>query len=157
MAKDLTNAVISNLNIVDWPVHCFDITEGNTILISNRNLDNSAGNAATSASDCLPAGHNTDGFDISPTDNLILENTYVSNQDDCVAVASGNTILVTGMNCVGGHGLSIGSIGENSDNTVDYVTFQNSVVANSENGCRIKTNSGTTGTVSQQSRFPSLQ
>lgn len=49
-------------------------------------------------------------------------------------------------------GLSIGSIGGKSNNTVDTVTFSNSQVVNSENGCRIKTNSGTTGTVRCPSR-----
>lgn len=140
--------MISNLNIQNYPVHCFDITGGDTILLSNIKLDNSAGNAANSASNGDPAGHNTDGFDISSTDNLILENSSVSNQDDCVAVTSGTNILVTGMTCTGGHGLSIGSVGGKSDNTVDTITFRNSVVTNSQNGCRIKTNSDTTGAVS---------
>lgn len=148
MAKDLTNAVISNLYIQNYPVHCFDITGGDTILLTGITLDNSAGNAPNSASGGLPAAHNSDGFDISSTNNLILENTSVNNQDDCVAVTSGQNILVTGMTCTGGHGLSIGSIGGKSDNTVDLVTFSNSVVTNSQNGCRIKTNSGTTGSVS---------
>lgn len=144
----MTNAVFSNLNIQNYPVHCFDITGSDTVTLSNIHLDNSAGNAANSASDGDPAAHNSDGFDISSTDNLILENSYVSNQDDCVAVTSGSNILVTGMTCIGGHGLSIGSIGGKSDNVVDGVTFSNSVITNSQNGARIKTNSGTTGTVS---------
>lgn len=148
MAKDLSNAVISNLNIQNYPVHCFDITGGDTVLLTGITLDNSAGNAPNSASGGLPAAHNSDGFDISSTNNLILENTSVDNQDDCVAVTSGQNILVTGMTCNGGHGLSIGSIGGKSDNTVDLVTFSNSVITNSQNGCRIKTNSGTTGSVS---------
>lgn len=141
--------MFSNLNIQNYPVHCFDITGGDTITLSNIRLDNSAGNAANSASDGDPAAHNSDGFDISSTDNLILENSYVTNQDDCVAVTSGSNILVTGMTCIGGHGLSIGSIGGKSDNVVDGVTFSNSIVTNSQNACRIKTNSGTTGTVSR--------
>jgi polygalacturonase len=140
--------VISNLNIQNYPVHCFDITGGDTVLLTGITLDNSAGNAPNSASGGLPAAHNSDGFDISSTNNLILENTSVDNQDDCVAVTSGQNILVTGMTCNGGHGLSIGSIGGKSDNTVDLVTFSNSVITNSQNGCRIKTNSGTTGSVS---------
>jgi polygalacturonase len=148
VAKDLSNAVISNLNIQNYPVHCFDITGGDTVLLTGITLDNSAGNAPNSASGGLPAAHNSDGFDISSTNNLILENTSVDNQDDCVAVTSGQNILVTGMTCNGGHGLSIGSIGGKSDNTVDLVTFSNSVITNSQNGCRIKTNSGTTGSVS---------
>lgn len=51
------------------------------------------------------------------------------------------------MYCYGGHGLSIGSIGGKSDNTVNGVTFSNSQVISSQNGCRIKTNSGETGEV----------
>ncbi|KAK7039395.1 glycoside hydrolase [Favolaschia claudopus] len=51
------------------------------------------------------------------------------------------------MVCDGGHGLSIGSVGGKSKNDVLNVLFTNSVVKNSENGARIKTNSGTTGSV----------
>lgn len=69
------------------------------------------------------------------------------NQDDCVAVTSGSNILVTGLYCSGGHGLSIGSIGGKSNNTVAGVTFSNSQVVNSENACRIKSNYGKTGTI----------
>jgi polygalacturonase len=133
---------------MDWPVHCFDVTGGNEILMRNT---------INSASHGLLAGHNIDGFDISFTDNLILENTYFSNQDNFMAITSGNTILVAGMNCVDGHSLSIGLIGGNSDNTVDYMTFQNSAITNNKNGYRIKTNSGTTGTAGQQSQLPSVQ
>lgn len=149
----MKNAVFSNLNIKNWPVHCFDITGGDTITLSNIHLDNTAGNAANSASGGLPAAHNSDGFDISGTSNLILENSYVNNQDDCVAVTSGTNILVSGMTCIGGHGLSIGSIGGKSNNVVDGVTFQDSTISNSQNGCRIKSNSGTTGAVSLISRY----
>lgn len=148
VAKNLKNAVFSNLNIKNWPVHCFDITGGDGITLSNLNLDNTDGNAANSASGGSPAAHNSDGFDISTTSNLVLENSYVNNQDDCVAVTSGSNILVTGMTCIGGHGLSIGSIGGKSNNVVDGVVFRDSTITNSQNGCRIKTNSGTTGTVS---------
>lgn len=148
MVKNTVDSVISNLNIQNWPVHCFSITGGSGLTLSGINLDNSAGNAANDASDGLPAAHNSDGFDISSTTGLTLENSVVNNQDDCVAVTSGSDITVTGMTCIGGHGLSIGSIGGKSDNDVDGVTFANSTISDSENGCRIKTNSGTTGTVS---------
>lgn len=64
-----------------------------------------------------------------------------------MAVTSGTNILVDNVYCNGGHGLSIGSIGGKSDNTVDGVVFQNSVLEDSSNGCRIKCNSNTTGEV----------
>lgn len=57
-------------------------------------------------------------------------------------------IVFTGGYCSGGHGLSIGSIGGRSDNTVSGVTFSSSTVTASENGIRIKTKSGETGSVS---------
>jgi polygalacturonase len=143
----MVNGVITNLSIQNWPVHCFDVTGCTGLIMSNLHLDNSAGNAANSVSGGLPAAHNSDGFDFSSSDNVILSNTWVSNQDDCVAVTSGVNVTVTGMTCIGGHGLSIGSVGGKSDNTVTNITFSDSSVINSQNGCRIKTNSGTTGAV----------
>ena len=43
---------------------------------------------------------------------------------------------------------SIGSVGGKSNNVVDTITFSNSYVTDSENGCRIKSNSDTTGSIS---------
>jgi galacturan 1,4-alpha-galacturonidase len=45
-------------------------------------------------------------------------------------------------------GLSIGSVGGRSDNTVNTVTISSSTVKNSQNGVRIKTVYGATGSVS---------
>ncbi len=42
--------------------------------------------------------------------------------------------MFTGGVCSGGHGLSIGSVGGRSDNTVNGVTFSNSEVKSSVNG-----------------------
>jgi polygalacturonase len=143
----MISGTVKNLYVQNWPVHCFEITGCDLMTVTGLTLNNTAGNAANSISDGLPAAHNSDGFDISSTTNLVLSDTTVINQDDCVAVTSGTNITVTGMTCSGGHGLSIGSVGGKSDNTVTGITFSNSKVSNSQNGCRIKTNSGTTGTV----------
>jgi polygalacturonase len=100
---DATNIVIKDLYIQkNWPVHCFDITGSTGVTITGLTLDNSAGDAANAASSGLPAAHNSDGFDISSTTNMVLSNTIVKNQDDCVAVTSGTNITVTGMTCSGG-------------------------------------------------------
>jgi polygalacturonase len=146
--KTTGTSVLKNLHIQNWPVHCFEITSASGTTITGLTLDNSAGNAPNSASGGLPAAHNSDGFDVSGSTNIVITNTTVINQDDCVAVTSGTNITVSNMVCDGGHGLSIGSIGGKSNNDVSNVLFTNSVVKNSENGARIKTNSGTTGTVS---------
>lgn len=142
------NSKIENLNILNYPVHCFEIEDTEYLTITGLILNNTAGDAANSKSDGDPAAHNTDGFDIKQSDFLTLSNTWVHNQDDCVAVTSGSSIVVDNLYCYGGHGLSIGSIGGKSNNTVNGVTFSNSQVINSENGCRIKSNADTTGEVS---------
>ncbi|KAF8208977.1 glycosyl hydrolases family 28-domain-containing protein [Mycena galopus ATCC 62051] len=146
--KTTGTSLLQNLHIQNWPVHCFEITSASGTTITGLTLDNSAGNAPNSASDGLPAAHNSDGFDVSGSTNILITDTTVINQDDCVAVTSGTNITVSNMVCDGGHGLSIGSIGGKSNNDVSNVLFTNSVVKNSQNGARIKTNSGTTGSVS---------
>jgi polygalacturonase len=143
----LVGGTIKDLYIQNWPVHCFDVTGCDLVTITGLTLNNSAGDAPNSISKGLPAAHNSDGFDFSSSTNMLLSNTVVINQDDCVAVTSGTNITVTGMTCSGGHGLSIGSVGGKSDNTVTGITFSNSKISNSQNGCRIKTNSGTTGNI----------
>lgn len=50
--------------------------------------------------------------------------------------------------CSGGHGLSVGSVGGRDDNTVSGVVFKSSTVKDSQQGVRIKTKAGETGTVS---------
>ncbi|KAL4753510.1 putative endopolygalacturonase D [Aspergillus terricola var. indicus] len=146
--KHVYNSVVANLNIQNWPVHCFDIENTESLTLTGITLDNSAGDEPNDSSDGDPAAHNSDGFDIKSSTDLILKDSNVYNQDDCVAITSGTNITVDNMYCSGGHGLSIGSIGGKSDNTVDGVVFSNSQVVNSQNGCRIKTNEGETGEVS---------
>lgn len=145
--KKTYDSKITGLNIQNWPTHCFYVNGNYNLEMSDITLDNSDGDAANSESDGDPAAHNTDGFDISSSDTVTLSNIWVHNQDDCVAVTSGSNIVIDGIYCYGGHGLSIGSIGGKSNNTVDGVTFANAQVVDSQNGVRIKTNSGTTGTV----------
>jgi polygalacturonase len=84
-------------------------------------LDNSAGDAPNARSGGLAAAHNSDGFDVSTTNNVIITDTFVHNQDDCVAITSGNNITVSNLYCYGGHGLSIGSVGGKSNNNVTNI------------------------------------
>ncbi|KAL4803249.1 glycosyl hydrolases family 28-domain-containing protein [Aspergillus unguis] len=145
--KDVYDSTIADLNIQNWPTHCFDIENTESLTMTGITLNNKAGDEPNSSSDGEAAAHNSDGFDIKSSTNFVLQNSAVYNQDDCVAITSGKNITVDNMYCSGGHGLSIGSIGGKSDNTVSGVTFSNSQVVNSQNGCRIKTNSGETGNV----------
>lgn len=139
--SDMTSSSFSDIKIINWPTHLFEISGCTDVTVSQLILDNSAGNAVLSSG--LVAGHNTDAFDVSSTTGLHVLDATVYNQDDCVAVNSGSNMVFENMYCSGGHGLSIGSI--KSGVTVNNVTFKDSSVLNSANGCRIKTVAGDTG------------
>ncbi|KAA8564858.1 hypothetical protein MFRU_008g02990 [Monilinia fructicola] len=135
---------ITGLNFLNSPVQCISISQSVGLSLYNINIDNSAGDAGN-------LGHNTDAFDINLSSNIYISGANVKNQDDCVAVNSGTNITFTGGRCSGGHGLSVGSVGGRSGtgaNIVKDVKFLSSTVSNSANGIRVKTVSGTTGSVS---------
>jgi polygalacturonase len=138
-------SVIENLHIQNWPTHLFSISSCTDLMFRNLYMDNSAGDAPNAISDGLPAAHNSDGFDLSTSNNTLITDSTILNQDDCVAITSGNNVTVQNLYCSGGHGLSIGSVGGKSNNNVTNILFQNSQVINSQNGPRIKTNYNTTG------------
>lgn len=165
--KMTANSTISNLNIVNWPVHLFSVTGSSDVVLKDMLLDNRAGEAPNNRSGTKAAAHNSDAFGVKTSSNILIQNSKVYNQDDCVAVTSGDKITVDGIYCQGSHGLSIGSIGGKSDNNVTNVLvhlpppslsspisntnhslqFTNSQLVNSTNGARIKSNFNTTGYV----------
>ncbi|KZM22972.1 polygalacturonase [Ascochyta rabiei] len=143
--KVLGSSSVHDIYIQNYPVHCFAISNSAGLDVYHITLNNSAGYAPNARSNGLPASHNSDGFDISSTNDTKVRDSVVINQDDCVAITSGNNIIVDNMHCNGSHGLSIGSVGGKSNNNVTNIVFRNSVVLNAENGARIKTNENTTG------------
>ncbi|SPO25627.1 probable PGU1 - Endo-polygalacturonase [Ustilago trichophora] len=138
-AHNLKNSKIRWLSIKNTPVQGFSINGCTNLEVDHVTIDNSAGDTA--------GGHNTDAFDVGSSEGVYMTNASVYNQDDCLAVNSGTDIVFSGGYCSGGHGLSIGSVGGRSDNTVDGVVIANSNVVKSQNGVRIKTVSGATGLV----------
>lgn len=144
----LSNSLISGLNIVNVPVHVFSIGGCHSLTLDHITIDNSKGDARGGPKGG-PLGHNTDAFDVGDSSDIHITNAYVHNQDDCLAVNSGTGINFINGTCIGGHGLSIGSVGGRSNNNVKNVRITNSVIKDSENGIRIKTKAGQgKGTVS---------
>ncbi|KAL9107572.1 MAG: hypothetical protein Q9227_007572 [Pyrenula ochraceoflavens] len=141
-AHDLTDSTISNLNVKNTPVQFMSINGAQGLTVSGVTMDNSAGDTSTNG------GHNTDAFDIGSSSSVTITGANIKNQDDCLAINSGTNIAFTGGTCSGGHGLSIGSVGGRDDNTVSGVTISDSSISASQNGVRIKTVSGATGSVS---------
>lgn len=128
----------NGLTIKNSPVQTFSINGAKTLTMDKITIDGSAGDSL---------GHNTDAFDIGSSTGVTITNAVVHNQDDCVAINSGTDITFSGGSCTGGHGLSVGSVGGRSDNTVSNVHFTNNKISNSDNGIRIKTVYGATGAV----------
>ncbi|KAH6612072.1 glycoside hydrolase [Boeremia exigua] len=147
LTKVLGHSSVHDIYIQNYPVHCFSISGSSGLDIHHITLNNSAGYAPNNRSSGLAAAHNSDGFDLSSTNNTVVRDSIVINQDDCVAVTSGNRVLIDNMYCNGSHGLSIGSVGGKSNNVVTNIAFRNSVVLNAQNGARIKTNENTTGLI----------
>ncbi|KXH56689.1 endopolygalacturonase 1 precursor [Colletotrichum salicis] len=141
-AHSLQNSNIRGLNVLNTPVQAFSINTCTNLGIYDVNIDDSAGDGG---SQC---GHNTDGFDVGSSSGIYISGCTVKNQDDCLAINSGSNITFTGGTCIGGHGLSIGSVGGRSNNVVKTVRILNSKIIDSDNGVRIKTVAGATGAVS---------
>jgi polygalacturonase len=137
----MKQSTISNLNVKNTPVQGFSINSATDLVLDHITIDNSAG-------DVTNGGHNTDAFDVGSSSGITISNANIKNQDDCLAINSGTNIHFIGGTCSGGHGLSIGSVGGRSDNTVSGVVIESSTISNSDNGVRIKTVSGATGKVS---------
>ncbi|KAI9351590.1 polygalacturonase, partial [Zopfochytrium polystomum] len=126
-----TNSLIKGITIKNSPIHIFSIA-GNNNTLDGIQVDNTDGDPVNGQQ----VGHNTDAFDVSAT-NITIKNSYIRNQDDCMAVNKGGDIHFFNNTCIGGHGISIGSISTGA--TVDGVFVDNCTIANSENGVRIKT------------------
>lgn len=131
------NSVIRDINIKNSPVHVFSIKQCDGLILDNVNIDDRDGDSQ--------GGHNTDGFDIAKSNNVIIRGSSVYSQDDCLAVKSGTNYEFTNNYCGGGHGISIGSV---SSVTVDSVYISNCQVEDSANGVRVKTVYGAVGSVS---------
>jgi polygalacturonase len=101
--------------------------------------------------------HNTDGWDLSCSQEVLLEDSYYSGGDDCVSVKSGvdwfgrtygrpsANITVRHLSVGTAHGLSIGS---EMSGGVTNVTFEHIVLNGTGTGIRMKSQRGRGGLVS---------
>ncbi|KAI4869041.1 endopolygalacturonase [Hypoxylon rubiginosum] len=138
-AHKLNASTITGLNVKNTPVQGFSINQAYGLTLRDITIDNSDGDAG--------GGHNTDAFDVGSSDGVRILGADVRNQDDCLAVNSGTNIEFSGGSCSGGHGLSIGSVGGRADNDVSNVLISRSSIHDSQNGVRVKTVYGATGSV----------
>ena len=54
-----------------------------------------------------------DGWDLYRSDAIVIQNSYISNDDDCVSFKPNSTnVVVQNLVCIGSHGISVGSLGQ---------------------------------------------
>ncbi|KAH7910086.1 glycoside hydrolase family 28 protein [Hygrophoropsis aurantiaca] len=141
MMKIEISGTMNNVKVVNSPAQCFSVSNPAALTMTGTIVDNTQGNYPNSQSNGLPAGHNTDGFDVS-TNDLTITGSTVINQDDCLAINKGTNIVFSDNYCSGGHGISIGSITSNV--VVSGITISGNTVINSQQGFRIKTDADAT-------------
>ncbi|XP_022153575.1 probable polygalacturonase At3g15720 [Momordica charantia] len=90
---------------------------------------------------------NTDGVDVSYSTNVQIQNCKIATGDDCISISEGcSNIHIANIQCGPGHGISIGSLGENGVTTnVEEVRVQNCHLKGTMYGARIKTWQGGSG------------
>ncbi|KAK6939253.1 Glycoside hydrolase, family 28 [Dillenia turbinata] len=126
---------VRGLSLVNSPRRHMHINGCNTALLSNINI---------TAPEDSP---NTDGIDVSNSTNVDIRDSNIATGDDCVAIGdNGKYINITGVICGPGHGISIGSLGQNgADASVEEVHVRGCTFHATQNGVRIKTWQGGRG------------
>ncbi|KAL5781045.1 hypothetical protein ACOSP7_006074 [Xanthoceras sorbifolium] len=83
---------------------------------------------------------NTDGIHVQLSSSVTILNTKIATGDDCVSVGPGtNGLWIENVACGPGHGISIGSLGKNSEEPgVQNVTVKTATFTGTQNGLRIK-------------------
>ncbi|KAI8621121.1 glycoside hydrolase [Chytriomyces sp. MP71] len=121
-------SLFQGFTLLNTPVMSMSI-DGPNITVDSVRIDNSLGDSM--------GGHNTDAFDVIG-DGVVIKNSWVHNQDDCLAInaASGAGVQFINNTCIGGHGISIATY---STGVVENVLVKDCVVKDSYNGIRIKT------------------
>ncbi|KAL5781048.1 hypothetical protein ACOSP7_006077 [Xanthoceras sorbifolium] len=84
---------------------------------------------------------NTDGIHIQSSSGITISDSAIKTGDDCISMGPGSkNLLIDGVTCGPGHGISIGSLGNSAAEAgVQNVTVTGSVFTGTQNGLRIKT------------------
>ncbi|KAF8187455.1 polygalacturonase [Pholiota molesta] len=141
MMKIKISGIYSNVTVVNSPSRVYSVSNPAPLVMTNLIIDNSQGDVPNNQSNGLPAGHNTDGFDCSTTD-LVIQNSMIHNQDDCLAINKGSNIVFQGNTCINGHGISIGSIASNV--VVSGIVISGNTVIENDQALRIKADATST-------------
>uniref|UniRef100_A0A0W0FB86 galacturonan 1,4-alpha-galacturonidase n=1 Tax=Moniliophthora roreri TaxID=221103 RepID=A0A0W0FB86_MONRR len=128
-----TNVVIEDITMINSPEWFNLVNESRNVTYSNITIhtESTSGNPP----------RNTDGWDTYRSDNVVIKDSMIVNDDDCVSFKPNSTnIFVSNLNSTGSHGISVGSLGQYPQyyDIVENVTVINIYIADAQNGARIK-------------------
>ncbi|WJX25995.1 hypothetical protein P8452_14978 [Trifolium repens] len=126
---------VSNIKITNSPRNHVSVNKCIGAIFSHISIDSP------------PTSPNTDGFDISFSKNILVENSNIKSGDDCISINGGSFFInATGITCGPGHGISVGSLGKARHNDqVSDIYVRNCTFIGTSNGGRIKTTPGGSG------------
>lgn len=136
--KNVTNGIITDVKIYKPVAWNFATTGSSNVHIFN--------NIIIARSDNVSFPFNTDGFSAGGN-NLLFENNYVVNGDDCMTVGNGaKNITWRDGYCEGSHGLSVGSLGGDGQvASVENVLFESTIMNRTLYAARFKSWTGGNG------------
>ena len=131
----------------------FSVNNCENVVFENININTVSDNEKLDA-------HNTDAFDVSQSADIIIRSSTIVNGDDCIAVNAGKhftsiyvriaklivfaflgvrNLTVTGLDCTGSHGFSVGSLGKKGSSKTEIVSdlkFISNACHDCQNGVR---------------------
>ncbi|KAI3334282.1 glycoside hydrolase family 28 protein [Ustulina deusta] len=130
----LAGGSVSGLNMKSSPSWFNVIMNSSDVLITDINIWNEVTNSSSP-----PA--NTDGWDTYRSTNIVIQNSTIDNDDDCISFKPNSTnIIIQNLQCNGSHGISVGSLGQYQGeyDIVEDVYVYNISMSNASDGARIK-------------------
>ncbi|XP_024979134.1 probable polygalacturonase At3g15720 [Cynara cardunculus var. scolymus] len=134
MFKRCNSLRLNGLTHVNSPRVHVTITACNNVIISNLRII---------APETSP---NTDGINIASSTNVKIRDSIIGTGDDCVAISGGSSnIMISGIMCGPGHGISIGALGNGGTDVVENIEVRNCTMVKTLAGVRIKSWQGGSG------------
>ena len=137
LVRDSYDVAITHLSLVDSPFYHCVVVDSSSIRLRRLRVESPSSST------------NTDGVDVLASEDVRVEDCWISTGDDNVAIKEGsNNVIVRGGVFHAGHGLSLGSLGERGTaGSISNVRMSDVTFVRTTNAARVKTWQGGTGSV----------